>query len=249
MEILTVNLEEPLKKIGSGDEGVVYNYQNKYAIKIFTGYKGFDQKRKLTRKISKIEAMSSLKDPSYAFPKGLVTTNGYTIEGYYYPIVRTGKLKDFYSLEHQQNDEFVKRFLIKGDAALQRFHKMGGAVGDIKGNNILIDRDRNPVYIDTDNYLFQNYNFDLLPSRAGCFYSLYGGRALAFQENDKLLYAIMALKLLTKDMRFDYMSSAFEIDDALKELDVDSSTREQLKCIFSDAENKPYMGKILEKIR
>ena len=78
---------------------------------------------------------------------------------------------------------------------------------------------------------------------------MYGGRVLDFKDNDILVFSIMSMGLLTKDKRFDVKSTSFDIRDALAERSLDKETKEILDCIFSDAENKPYIGKVLEKIR
>lgn len=238
--------------IGAGSEGRVYSYQDKYAIKIFPPAL-WDSPYKLKRKMDKIEEMTSLSDPSFAFPLGIVSLSNEDRDGYYMHLIETEhtgfQQRSFLHLMKEQDEEKIKKILVKADYALQRLHLMGCAVGDLRGSNILIDKQDNPIYVDTDNYIYRYYTYDLIPDRAGCFYSMFGGRVTAYADNDKLLFALMALQLLTKEEDIFYFTQLGEVvKENVKELRMDKEAREVLDCIFSDAENKPYIGNVIPKI-
>ena len=250
---LVINESDLYKKypeIGRGDEGIVFNYNDQYAMKIFTYYRYSETVSKLDRKLLKIQAMMSLEDPNCAFPLRFVSTDGRKIDGCLTKLIQSrGDLKDFTDLKDLRDLRRVVSYLQEGDKALQRLHQKGIVIGDLKGNNILIDEENKPVYTDSDNFAYKEHRFDLIPSRAGCLYSLYGGSSLRFVDNDKLLYAIMALYYITKDRNFDFIGPREAIDYALSKLKVDKETQEVLRCIFSDAGDKPYIGPVLSKIR
>ncbi|MBP5679332.1 MAG: serine/threonine protein kinase [Bacilli bacterium] len=240
--------------LGSGSEGNVYSYNGKYAIKVFPDYiwthNGLTLKKR-KRKMQKVEAMMSLRDPSAAFPLGFAKVPGREPAYYMEEVRRTNRNhpKDLVDCLHEKYDDKTEEILVKADAALQRIHKLGVAVGDIKENNILLRDGREPVYVDLDNAIYQGFMYDLIPDRAGCLFKIYGGSAIAHQDNDILLFALMALHMKTKDDRFSFRECKLSIAEGLHQLKKDDKeTKEILKCIFSDAENKPYIGKVLHKI-
>lgn len=237
------------KMLGRGDEGSVFNYRDRYAIKIFTRYKALDSKVKLERKLRKISAMFEQDDPNVAFPMGYVSSNGREIDGYYTRLVAGERhLKDFDDVAKLRDIRKQILLLKKGEEVLKRLHKQDIILGDIKEDNILLDGNENPVYIDTDNYKYKKHFFDLIPTRAGVLYQQFGG-PLNYEDNDKLLYAIMALHMLTRDKRFSHRALAQDIQEAAREAATDRESREALEIIFSDATDKPYVGSVLEKVR
>lgn len=250
----TIIVKDPVlysqcKIVGRGDEGTVFNYQNKFAIKIFTRYKTAENRSKLERKLAKVQEMTSLRDPGVAFPLGLVSSNGKEVDGYYTRLIQgIDGLKDFTELKKLKDLRKAIVLLQKGDQTLKKIHDKGIALGDIKGNNILIDDSENPVFIDIDNAKYKHHMFDLIPDRAGCLYQMFHG-PMSFQDNDKLLYALMALYIITKDKRFDFHSRKEDIQEALRNLHSDRQTQEILYDIFSDSINKPYVGEVLPRIR
>lgn len=226
----------PYQVLGKGDEGIILNYQDLYAIKLFTKYDRLS--KKLERKLQKLEQLILLKDVGATFPLGFVSSNGKEVDGYYTRLVQGKSFQDL------KGNNILLR---KGDEVLQRLHKKNIALGDIKEDNILIE-DKQPIFIDTDNWKYNEYLFDLIPERASFLYELFGG-PLSFQDNDILLYSLMCLKIITQDERFKYPSSKEDILKALKELHLDQETKEILSTIFSDSINKPYIGPVLEKIK
>ena len=134
--------------LGNGDEGVVYNYDNHYIVKHLTKYQKIENLQKLKRKIQKLDAMTSVKDENCTLPMGLITTNGNVIDGYYTKLVKYHKgRKDFNYLSRIKDKDEILDYLIEGDFILQRLHKKGFILGDIKEDNIMIDRNCNPIFI------------------------------------------------------------------------------------------------------
>jgi len=235
--------------IGYGDEGYVYNYNNEYAIKIFTYCKRKENYNKLKRKIAKLKDMLNEHDPNCAFPLGFVSFDGTSIDGYYTQLVKHRRqIKDIEDIELLRDPAKEIEYLVKADEVLQRLHQKQFIVGDVKQDNILIDRQGNTIYIDTDNYKYKYHTFDLVPDRAGLFYNLYGG-TVASKDNDILVFTIMSLYLLTGNEKFSTYTHQKEIfTEALREIRLHPEERKELEYIFSQGRDKPYLGPILQKV-
>ena len=255
METIKVGTSEEFgQMLGHGSEGEVFSYQGKYAIKVFPNYIWRHQPfslKKLNRKMKKIEAMIGLEDPNVTFPLGFAEVPD-DEKAYYMRQVTSNnpaeKAKTLESFKFELFDEEQEEILIKADAVLQRIHKMGIASGDIRDANIALQDDKEPIFVDIDNAIYEDYPFDIIPERAGALYQLYGGKATAFQDNDKLLFAMMALHLKTKDDRFNWGQDRDMIDEGVRRLHATGEAKEVLECIFSDALDKPYIGKVFKKI-
>lgn len=244
------------RKLGSGQEANVYSYKNKYAVKVFSRFQWQYDKclslEKLDRKMKKVEAMMSLKDKSAIFPLGFASVPN-DDKAYYMPIVLppkeeypVQKLSDYEFLYY---NEEVEEILIKASDSLERIHTLGVAIGDIREGNILIKDGKEPIFADLDNGAFEDFSFDLVPIRANCLRRIYGGSKKRLIDNDKLVFALMVLEKITRDDRFSFTNGATRIKSGLDSLKVDKETYEVLECILSDAPNKPYIGKVLSKIR
>ncbi len=203
------DLGERYLEIGSGDEGSIYNYNNQYALKTFSLFRAMEYfyGEKLTNKFAKLEAMCTLKDESFCFPIGLLGFKDLFKEGCYMNLVQyDSNKKDFNYLRKLEDPEIILDYILKADAAIQRIHAKGVRIGDVKESNILIDLNGNPIFVDTDNYSFQDFSFDLTPDRAYCLEKRYG-KPYSLKDNDIFLFSIMALELLTHNSDFQYLQS------------------------------------------
>ena len=244
------DLGEKYPEIGSGDEGTIYNYNNQYALKTFSLFRSIEYfyGERLTSKFAKLEAMCSLKDESFCFPIGLLGFKDLYKEGCYMDLIQYDKdKKDFNYLKKLEDIQIILKYILKADDAIQRIHSKGVRIGDIKESNILIDLNGNPIFIDTDNYAFQDFSFDLIPDRAYCLEERYG-KPSSLKDNDIFLFSMMALKLLTHNNDFRYLQSDEQLTQLINDLNVSIEVKEGLKLIFSDSQNKPYIGPILQKI-
>ena len=247
---IIISKEDLTKKypiIGHGDEGIVFNYQDKYAIKIFkdTYYNANTGRAKL--RLMKLKEMMKVEVNGCNIPLGFVSFDGNNINGIYSKIVKHNTLVDFNDLKKLKNKKERARYLIIGDEILQRLHKKGFIVGDIKPDNIMIDGNDNVVFIDCDNYKYQKYLFDTIPTRAGFYYRLYGDN-LAYGDNDKLIYAIMALNILTDNEEFNLQQNHEGLRKALEKLQLSNDVETELKRIISKDLDKPYIGPIINKV-
>lgn len=244
------------RSIGQGSEGDVYSYKDKYAIKVFSTFdwkhSSYLSLEKLDQKMKKIEVLMKLKDESATFPLGFVEMPD-DDKAFYMPLIKKpgmflpqDGLSDYEFYEYSDKLETI---LIKTSYALERLHNLGIALGDIKRSNILLRDGTEPVFVDVDNSAYQDFSFDLVPDRADTFHRIYKGNKNNLIDNDRLVFALMVLEFKTHDNRFCFTKSAREIGEALKKLKTNKEAKEVLKCIFSDAENKPYIGPVLKKIR
>ena len=233
--------------IGEGDEGLVFNYDDKYAVKMFRDCDNRSQLVKLRLKLMKLKEMMSIHDDNINLPLGFVSFDGENVHGIYSRLIKHNKLFDFNDLTLINDKSERARYLIEGDNILQRIHEKGFIVGDVKPDNIMINDLDEVVYIDCDNYKYKNYLFDTIPTRAGFYFRVYG-HDLAYQDNDKLVYTIMALELLTGDEAFNVRQNHEGLIRAVKRLNLDSDVERELREIISPKRDKPYVGETIKKM-
>ena len=241
--ILNDDLISNYQHIGTGGEGDIYKYDGNVAIKRF--YKYNDKKRKYQM----IRDLCELKDKSFCFPLGLVKNEQDEYLGYYMPLVDTKEDMETFAYLLVLRDQRKKlEYFIKADEAMQRIHKLGIAIGDIRENNILIDKNDNPVFIDTDNYSYfdSKYNFDDI--RLHWLEMIYH-KKFSKMDIDKYLYALMIMDTFSYYANLYEMQSDEFFEDYISLLNVDNETKEGLRLIFSDSHDKPYIGPILKRIK
>lgn len=230
--------------IGSGSEGTAYIYDDNYCFKIFDN----TPSHKLELKFKKIEELAKLKDESFAFPIGLVGFKDMHKEGYYMDLVdENEKYEDFNELNREMgiNRDIRKilYFIKEADIAIKRIHEKGIIIGDTNARNIMIDSNEKVRFIDTDNYAYQDYTFDLDPAKYHYLEEAYKRKFLP-TDCDKYSYALLSMHLLFPD-KFYYRSL---MEEFVKSLDIEPKIKDGLQLIFSDAENKPYISDVLDGI-
>lgn len=245
---LVVDKEKRYKEYpqkGFGDEGLVFQYDDKTAFKTFDF---ISDKDVLTRKFSKIELLGHLTDPAACFPIGLVGYEDRKKEGYYYDLVNPLKgCKDFEYLQFLKDIRRLIEYIIKADEAIQRFHKMDIILGDIKENNIMIDCNGNVKFVDTDNWMYKDYGFDTPPGRAGWLKATFG-KEFSLVDNDRFVFAMMAIQFFVNGSVIRLHSSDNYFKRLIALMDVSQEVKDGLRLIFSDAPDKPYIGPIMKKI-
>lgn len=230
--------------IGSGSEGSAYIYDNDYCFKLFDN----TPSEKLELKYKKIEELAKLKDESFAFPIGLVGFKDMHKEGYYMNLVDVNeKYEDFNELDREMriNRDIRKilYFIKEGDKAIKRIHQKGVIIGDTNRSNIMIDSENRVRFIDTDNYAFKDYTFDLDPAKYHYLEQTYKRKFLP-TDCDKYSYALLCMHLLYPD-KFYYR---YLMEEFVKSLDIEPKIKDGLQLIFSDAENKPYISDVLDEV-
>ena len=232
-------------QIGYGEEGSIHKYNNKKAIKVF---EFFEDREKLTRKFEKIEELAKIKDKSFCFPIGLVGYMDLKKEGYYMDFVNPmDECKDFNDLDKLKDMKKVLEYLLIADKAIERIHKKGIIIGDIKDDNIMIDKVGEVKFVDTDNYAYYDYAFDLVPVRSKWLEHTFG-KEMSGKDNDIFVFTMMALQYFIKGTNIRMNKSDEYFKKLIKHLNVSTEVKDGLRIILSDAPNKPYVGKVLKKI-
>lgn len=245
------DLGEKYPSIGYGTEGEVYRYDDKYALKRFSLFRAMEYfyERNLELKFSKIEEMTKLHDESICFPVGILGFKDMFMEGCYFNLVdyEPGK-KDFEDLsEYFDRDERID-LLIKGDEVLRRIHNMGMIIGDVKEDNIMIDKNNNPIFVDVDNYAYGYYPFSLFPDRITVYERMHGHEGKC-RDCDIMLYTLMSLRMIFSDKDFTFSESYENIMAKVRLLDLNDEIREYIELILSDSIDKPYVSPLLQKIK
>lgn len=243
IEIASKDVGSKYEYLGQGHEGIVYRFDSQTAIKIF---KPFDNRYYQKLKFQKVKVFSQFTDPSFTFPKGLVEFETHTKEGYYKNLVDVhSKYPTFDALSDYPNCHKKLDIILSGDSAIKRAHSTGLVLGDIKKENLLIDRDLNPVFVDCDNYAGLGFGFDLLPYRIRRLTEIHG-KDFSVQDSDKFLYAVKALHIII-GYPISRMPKEFYYELVMK-LNVSLAVKNGLLEIFSDMRNKPYVGDIIKEI-
>ena len=243
-----INLEDNIiyPYLGAGGEGVVYRYNKQIAFKIFYM---FESRKKQAQKFQKVEKLAQVHDESFTFPIGLVGYEDGKKAGYYTNLVTFNSgLKDYSALINIKDKMKVIEYLIKADAAIQRIHQKGIILGDIKGQNIMINQDENPIFVDTDNYAYAGFDFDVIDYKTRWLYQCFH-KSFSDIDNDIYIFAILALQILSVNPYFEYLQSGSYFKYLIDNMGVDNDVKDGLREIFSDAHNKPYIGPILKRIK
>lgn len=233
-------------QIGFGTEGAIYKYDENTAFKTF--FKNNRENNAL--KIEKVKTMTKLNDPSFAFPKGLIHIGIKNEIGYYMDLVHTNpNCKDFYLIDHHylvKAKEFLD-IIIKADEAIKRAHRLGIVLGDIKKDNILVDINDNPIFVDTDNYAYGDYSFDMRDKKTYWLKDLYG-RSFDLKDNDKYVYTLMVLQYYLRGIVLRYMQDKDIYRWLIKLMVASPEVKEIIETILSDSDDKPYIGDALKLI-
>lgn len=278
---LTIKKEDLGKvypRLGSGGEGTVYRYDEKTAVKIF---KNKDLLPLKFRKIevmgkvidedlivpkglvgyeeSEIIDYSSLDVNDFeSFTKEILQRReiarscGPRKEGVFMDLVDTQpKCKNFDKISDLKDMKKVLELFLKADQVMQRLHRKGFRIGDVKPQNILIDREWNPKFIDADNMAFGGFTYDLFDYRMALLEKTFEKKR-SRRDNDIYLLSLMVLKYCMKDVvaftSFYRDNQRRNLQKIVEYLKIDPVLKDGLRLIFSDAENKPYIGPILAKI-
>ena len=193
-----------------------------------------------------------IEDPSFCFPIGYVMDYNLDIMGYYMDLLAEDdrliydffKLKDEYKQSSDKTDIFKK--VLEADQAIKRIHEKDVYLGDIYEENILIDSNGNPRFVDTDNYIYKNHGYNVTPWRSKIFRNAYK-RKVSNKDNDIFLYSTLVMEFLTgREPMYQSVNIQNYFERLLRDIDVDKETKEGLEYIFSDASNKPYISDVLE---
>ena len=228
--------------LGSGSEGTVYKIDDNTAFKMFNLLREED---KLKNKFSKIELLREIKDSSFAFPTEIVGfSDGYK-EGYLMPYIKPSE--DYGSLSElnylKEYSKLLKTVISLSDA-LKRIHKQGITIGDFRLENIIINHNDNPVFVDTDNYAFLDFDYDIKVYQIDDVEEKYP--SLNYQEIDKYLFGKFCLELFCDELYTHINDRMLPL--MINMMNINKYEKDALRLLFSRYGNKPYIGDILKSI-
>lgn len=243
LKIVSADVGTKYEYIGSGEEGIVYKFDERTAIKIF---RPFDNRFYRGLKFQKVETYVRFDDDAFTYPIGLVGYEDEQKEGYYMGLVHVHeKYPTFNTLVHYPNPEQKMGIILDGDRAIRRAHHKGLFLGDIKNKNILIDRDLNIIFADTDNFGGLGFGHDVEPLRANWLAQTYG-QTFSKKDIDKFLYALKAIHIIIGYPIYELPKEFYY--ELIMKLDVSISIKNGLLEIFSDLREKPYIGEVLKDV-
>lgn len=250
IELDRKELKKSYPLIDFGSEGRVYQYNEKTAFKI---YSGFQTPTELKMKFKKIERLGTIKEKNFCFPLGIVGFQNLKKEGSYMDLVEPlDAFGDFQYIKYLQDKKRILKLIKLADDAIRRVHSRDIIIGDMRGANILIDKNDVPQFVDTDNYLVDEFYFDLVPVRSTWLNRVIHA-SCSLKDNDIYVFAMMCLESI---LRIDVLSSQGNHPEYLYQyfrsiidrLNVSAMVKEGLRTIFSDAREKPYISSILEEV-
>lgn len=232
-------------ELGKGVEGIVYKYTNDKVIKIFNEKEELD----LSTIIDRIKYLVNVKINNFAFPENLVCNSKNQIIGYSMKLITYNEYKSFFNLsECKNNDEFINYF-IKAQESLKKLHRNNIFVGDFNPNNIMIDKDNNPIFIDTINYSTPAFNFLLEPFSAKIYEKIFKSKCTLL-DNDKFMFAFLFMSFFISP---GDLEKAIKNPNYFKEIidnfDISDISKITLKRIFSIKNNKEYIDDVLEDFK
>lgn len=231
-------------QIGQGSEGSIYKIDSSTVVKIFD----FSNYYNFNKKFEKVKYLSQFSDASFTFPQSLVYFEDGTKTGYATDLVLTSKrLKTFYDLRFVNDRLKVINCLLKAEEAIKRAHKSNIIIGDLRDDNIMIDKSGNPIFVDTDNYSVPHFGFDAVPYVTTIYEKTYK-RPCSLINNDKFTFALMALQYFTDGTILSMASSPYFFRELIEFLDISDHSKEMLTAIFSTSEDKPYLSEMLKEI-
>lgn len=233
--------------LGSGAEGTVFIYKG-YAVKVFDH---FDTFKKYSDKFAKIERLGLLRDPSFTFPIGLAGyESGLKKEGYYMDMVKVNRhCRKLSYIAALYDTRAILEVFRKADNVLKRAHEMGITIGDLRGDNVLIDENLNPIFCDTDNFAYDGYGYDLKVGLSSGLETTYG-TAHSQVDNDKFLMGLLVMNYFLEGVDhdiYDYFSKDF-FKLLIEHMHATPEFKDAMEELFSDSVDKPYIGPLLDMI-
>lgn len=231
-------------ELGKGVEGTVYKYSDNKVIKILNR-----EEISIDTIINRLNYFISIKVENVVFPEDLVYNSKNEIIGYSMKLIIPNKYKSFFNLyECKNNEEFIDYFK-KAQESMKELHKRDIFIGDFNPNNIMIDKDNNPIFIDTINYATSEFDFLLKPYNSMIYEKVFK-RKCSLLDNDIFMFAFLLLSFFVS---FNDLEKAIKNPNYFKEiinnLDISSSSKNTLNKIFSQNDEKEYIDIVLNDLK
>ncbi len=230
-------------QIGEGDEGIVYQYNDKLVFKTFER----SEKDVIPNKFKKVELLMTEKDEAFEFPCDFVFFMDGEKSAYTMNFIETREaLKSFLDLIYITAIDIKYGYFKKAEEAIKRAHGIGIILGDIKGNHILINKEDNLKFVDTDNFAVGPYGFDTIP-RVSKLYERIHHNKCSLIDNDKFTFSLLALYCYFPFFPVYEVKSFSQYKELMNYLDISKHSKEMLLSILSDAPNKLYVCEALRE--
>ena len=249
------SLNEKFIFLGDGSEGIVYKYDDSTAIKMYNP-------KRFPNKLDKVKELYKLSDPNFCFPSGIVFTRRDDLIGIKMDLIKKSKEFDSFLelfLDYIPNGDVdidtLYNILFKIDSAIRRIHGFDYRIGDLRPKNIMLDENNEPIFIDTDGGSYKEYDYDIKSPRSQWADRVYR-KKFSKEDSDKYVWALIFIESLLTYNNFNKRNAPFfaielyqnsdVLDDLISDLSIPKEMKEGLKIIFSDADNKPYIGDIFK---
>ncbi len=135
--------------IAEGGEAKVYKISN-YAAKIY-----HDMNKSISPK--KIDELKTINDPNVLYPLGNIYDSSNSLIGFYMNFIKDGTpLCKYFTKSFKKNNNINFNDIVQIIKTIQQtvtnIHNVNCLVGDMNELNILVDKKKNPVFIDVDSY-------------------------------------------------------------------------------------------------
>ncbi len=233
-------------ELGSGREGIVYEYNDNLVIKIFR-----KEEVNFSDMIERIKYLINIKTKvkNIIFPQHIVMNTKHEIIGYSMELILFNKYKSFYNLfECKSNDEFINYFK-QIQETMKKLHKNNIFIGDFNPNNIMINNDNIPIFIDTVNYANEKFGF-LYKSYNSLIYEKIFKCKCSYLDNDKFMFSFLFLIFFVP---FQELVTAMDNPNYFKviinDFNISDSSKKILNKIFSSESNKDYLDEVFEDFK
>ena len=232
--------------LGCGYEGNVYRHGEQTAIKIFNTYSLNDEK--LKEKFKKIEVLGQLQNADACLPKEIAEYPDGTKAGYIMDLVNPHpQHANFTKLSELECLEEKISYIIQASDKIDTLHELKLFLGDISGENIMIDKNENVRFIDTDNWMYGGYDFNVESNLMRLLKKCYA-KEFHVQDNDCFIFALLAMEVIQGKIMHNIQPNDTTFKNQIEKLGVSKNTQEGLRYIFSDAPRKTYIGEILRTL-
>jgi len=231
------------QEIGKGVEGTVYKYQENKVIKIL-----HPKEVSLNTIIDRANFLMHIKVNHVTFPEDFVWNMKNEVIGYSMKFILPNQYKSFFNLyECQDHKEFIHYFILIQET-IKELHRQDIFIGDFNPNNIMIDQENHPVFVDTINYATPKFDFLLESFNSMIFEKLFQKKC-SLLDNDKFMFAFLLLSFFVS---FRDLEKAVHNTEYFKEIierfDISNASKDVLKNIFSNNEEKEYIDIVLRDL-
>ena len=102
-------------------------------------------------------------------------------------------------------------------------------------------------FVDTDNWKYGDFDFDLTPGRSTWLSRTYE-EEFSELDNEKFVFGMMAIQIFLSGTVISMHPNDRYFERMIEYLNVPNETKDGLRDVFSSSHNKPYIGDVLKDI-